>query len=129
MDNKHAVFGKIVGGLDTLNSIEKIEVDNKDRPIEDIIVQTVQIFVDPFEEVHEQLIKERAEEKERLIKEAAEAKIPKRKKDETMKVYRTGVGKYIKTVKAEDEKNVPAVVPKKKKKLTSSTNAFTFSTW
>lgn len=56
LDNKHTVFGKVVGGLDSLNAIEKVEVDNKDRPIEDIIVQKAQIFVDPYEEADEQVV-------------------------------------------------------------------------
>lgn len=41
LDGKHTIFGKLVGGLDTLNEMEKIEVDNKDRPIEDITIEKV----------------------------------------------------------------------------------------
>jgi peptidyl-prolyl cis-trans isomerase-like protein 2 len=48
------VFGKLVGGLDTLANLERIEVDNKDRPIEDLIIQKVHVFVDPFTEVDEE---------------------------------------------------------------------------
>ena len=33
--------------------MEKIGTDNKDRPVEDIIIEQTQIFVDPFEEVDE----------------------------------------------------------------------------
>ena len=101
------MFGKIVGGLETLNDMEKIEVDNKDRPIEDIVIQAVQIFVDPYDEADEQLAKERAEEKERLAKEAAEAKAPKKKKGEdALKVYRSGVGKFVKPIDEPEEKYV-----------------------
>ena len=39
LDSKHTVFGRIVGGLDTLANLERIETDNKDVPIEEIIVQ------------------------------------------------------------------------------------------
>jgi peptidyl-prolyl cis-trans isomerase-like protein 2 len=99
LDNKHTVFGKIVGGLETLNAIEKIEVDNKDRPIEDIIIQAVQIFVDPYDEADEQLAGERAAEVERLAKEAAEKNAPKKKSgDQALKVYRPGIGKYLNLV-------------------------------
>lgn len=55
LDNKHTVFGKVVGGIDTLTEIERIEVDNQDRPIEDIVLQRAQIFVDPFQEADEQV--------------------------------------------------------------------------
>lgn len=35
--------------------MERIEVDNKDRPIEDIVLIKAQTFVDPFEEADEQV--------------------------------------------------------------------------
>lgn len=56
LDNKHTVFGRLVGGMDTLNSMERVEVDNKDRPIEDIIIERASVFVDPFTEVDEEVI-------------------------------------------------------------------------
>lgn len=55
LDNKHTVFGQVVGGMDTLHAIEQVEVDNKDRPIEDIVIERTQIFVDPFQEADEQV--------------------------------------------------------------------------
>lgn len=39
--------------METLSEMERIEVDNKDRPIEDIIIIKTQIFVDPYEEADE----------------------------------------------------------------------------
>ncbi|KAH8309044.1 hypothetical protein KR059_005374, partial [Drosophila kikkawai] len=50
LDGKHTIFGKLVGGLETLQKMENIEVDNKDRPIEDIIIENSQVFVNPFAE-------------------------------------------------------------------------------
>lgn len=55
MDNKHTVFGRIVGGFETLNAIEEIEVDNKDRPITDITIIQTHVFVDPFQEVDDKV--------------------------------------------------------------------------
>lgn len=55
MDNKHTVFGRIVGGFETLNAIEEIEVDNKDRPITDIIITQTHVFVDPYQEVDDKV--------------------------------------------------------------------------
>lgn len=72
-------------------------MDNKDRPIEDIIIQGVQVFVDPFQEADEQLVTERAAEVERLAQEASESKtMDKRDKNDTPKIYRSGIGKYVK---------------------------------
>lgn len=55
MDNKHTIFGRVVGGIETLTEMEKIEVDNKDRPIEDIIIIKTQTFVNPYTEADEQV--------------------------------------------------------------------------
>lgn len=35
--------------------MEMIEVDNKDRPIEDIVILKAQVFVDPYQEASEQV--------------------------------------------------------------------------
>ncbi|XKL67241.1 hypothetical protein PGB90_010661 [Kerria lacca] len=45
LDNKHTVFGKIVGGFETLNAMEQMEVDNKDKPIEDIVIEKIHKFL------------------------------------------------------------------------------------
>lgn len=90
MDGKHTVFGRVVGGLETLSEIEKVETDNKDRPIEDIIFVSAQIFTDPFEELDEQIAEEKSKEAEQLA-EAKKTKV----KTEPLKVFREGAGKYI----------------------------------
>ena len=51
LDRKHTIFGKVVGGSETLSRLESAEVsDNEKRPIEDIVIKDITIFVDPFEE-------------------------------------------------------------------------------
>ena len=35
--------------------MEKVETDNKDRPIEDIVIEKAQVFVDPYQEAEEQV--------------------------------------------------------------------------
>ncbi|KAF7989070.1 hypothetical protein HCN44_007380 [Aphidius gifuensis] len=130
LDKKHTVFGKIVGGLETLNAMEKIEVDNKDRPIEDIIIQRAQVFVDPYQEADEQLANERSTEIERIAQEQKDIQLSKKKdSDNTLKVYRSGVGKYVKpstsTSSSEDTLEIP---PKKKTKLVKQ-SVDNFSSW
>lgn len=56
LDNKHTIFGKVVGGMETLTEMERIEVDNKDRPIENIVLLKTEIFVNPFDEADEQVV-------------------------------------------------------------------------
>jgi len=83
--------------MDTLSAIEKVETDNKDRPIEDIVIQSATVFADPYAEVDEVLAAERAKEQSRLEQEMRdiEAKRKPKVKDESLKVYKQGVGKYI----------------------------------
>jgi len=77
--------------------MERVEVDNKDRPIEDIVIQGVQVFVDPFQEADDQLVADRVAEVKRLAQEASQNKpAGKTDKNDTQKVYRSGIGKYVK---------------------------------
>lgn len=134
MDGKHTIFGKLVGGLDTLSEMEKIEVDNKDRPIEDIIIEKAHIFVDPFQEADEMLAKERADEIEKQQKAVADEK-KRKERAQPLKVYRSGVGKYLST--ATPQQSTPEQTststdeqPVIKKKKTSTNYGFgNFGSW
>lgn len=94
LDGKHTIFGKLVGGLEVLTEMERVEVDNRDRPIENIFIQRVQVFVDPFLEADEELAKQRSDELERVQREAQE-KQKKTARAQPLKVFRSGVGKYL----------------------------------
>eukprot|EP00457_Paulinella_chromatophora_P019100 gb/GEZN01020655.1/.p1 GENE.gb/GEZN01020655.1/~~gb/GEZN01020655.1/.p1 ORF type:complete len:164 (+),score=18.62 gb/GEZN01020655.1/:102-593(+) len=50
LDNVNTVFGRIIHGMDTLDSMEKMKVDDKDRPIRPITIQSVKIHANPFAE-------------------------------------------------------------------------------
>ncbi|EFC43348.1 predicted protein, partial [Naegleria gruberi] len=50
LDNKHTVFGKLVGGLKLLQKIENIPVDDEDKPLEDVQIENISIFYNPFTE-------------------------------------------------------------------------------
>ena len=79
-----------------MNVIEKIEVDNKDRPIEDIIFQGAQIFVNPYQEADEEIAAKREAEAERIKLEASKEKLKKEnQKKLELKAYKSGVAKYI----------------------------------
>lgn len=52
LNNTNTVFGQLIGAdsYNTLDIIEKLPVDSKDRPIEPIIVESVTIHSNPFAE-------------------------------------------------------------------------------
>uniref|UniRef100_A0A8C9F9M8 RING-type E3 ubiquitin-protein ligase PPIL2 n=1 Tax=Pavo cristatus TaxID=9049 RepID=A0A8C9F9M8_PAVCR len=97
LDKKHTVFGRVVGGFETLTAMENVESDPKtDRPKEEIRIQATTVFVDPYEEADAQVAAER--EKVQLEEEAAKTKaevVPLKKEVQTPKTYRQGIGKYI----------------------------------
>jgi peptidyl-prolyl cis-trans isomerase-like protein 2 len=54
LDRKHTIFGRLVGGMDVLQKLENVPTDEGNRPDEDIIMENVVVFVDPFEEFQKQ---------------------------------------------------------------------------
>jgi peptidyl-prolyl cis-trans isomerase-like protein 2 len=111
LDRKHTIFARVVGGLDTtLKSMETTEVGEKDRPVDDIEIIDVVVFVDPFEEWQK-------ERKDKEVKEKEEEEIQRQggrederttwtgkriRKDGTVEQggeQGLGVGKYLQAAK------------------------------
>jgi peptidyl-prolyl cis-trans isomerase A (cyclophilin A) len=44
LDGRHAVFGEVVDGMDTVREIGDMDTDGNDRPAEDVVIETVQIY-------------------------------------------------------------------------------------
>ncbi|XP_072163471.1 RING-type E3 ubiquitin-protein ligase PPIL2-like [Diadema setosum] len=111
LDRKHTVFGSVVGGLETLVAMEKVETDKKDRPVEDIIIQDTVIFVDPYEEVDKEIAEERAKlqaEEEAKTKAPSHSTAVAPGTAEPPRVYRSGVGKYMAKKTLDAEENRPS---------------------
>ena len=59
-DGKHSVFGRVVGGNDTLRELELHPTDKKtDRPINDIKILSTEVFVDPYPDAEKALVEAR----------------------------------------------------------------------
>ena len=43
LDNKHTVFGRVIGGTEVVSAIENLKCDNLDRPVEPIKILQVEI--------------------------------------------------------------------------------------
>ncbi|KAG8864455.1 Peptidyl-prolyl cis-trans isomerase cyp6 [Tulasnella sp. 330] len=48
LDGKHAVFGHVVEGLETLDALNEAFVDNEGRPLKDVRIRHVVVLDDPF---------------------------------------------------------------------------------
>jgi len=72
LDDKHTVFGELVGGNETLNKVEMVAVDGKDRPLKAIRISKIMIWKNPF---HDPLPQELTEiqKKQQEEEERAEA--------------------------------------------------------
>lgn len=111
LDRKHTIFGKVVGGLDVLSKMESAPTAS-DRPIDDIVMDNVVVFVDPFEEYQKQKREKDAQEKEKEeIKRQGGTEDDKttwtgkriRNDGTVVQTEQTGgVGKYLKAAKADN---------------------------
>ncbi|GAM27295.1 hypothetical protein SAMD00019534_104700 [Acytostelium subglobosum LB1] len=48
LNKQYTVFAKVIDGLDILDQMEKVPVDNKDKPLNDIILKNVTIHANPL---------------------------------------------------------------------------------
>lgn len=94
LDGKHTVFGRVVGGYETLERLEhEVEVDKNDRPKNEVKILRLVKYFDPFEEA------EKAIESERM----SDGQGNKKNDSSTtgvgptkpVKKFRCGVGAYI----------------------------------
>mmetsp|Transcript_21401 Transcript_21401/g.47431 ORF Transcript_21401/g.47431 Transcript_21401/m.47431 type:complete len:548 (-) Transcript_21401:83-1726(-) len=61
LDLKHAVFGRVVGGLNLLTVLNGWETDDKDRPRKEIKLIRTEVFKNPFKEAAIEAAKPKAE--------------------------------------------------------------------
>src|SRR3712207_3245586 len=43
LDGKHTVFGRVANGMDAVDSIEATETGARDRPVEDAVIERVEV--------------------------------------------------------------------------------------
>ncbi|KAF7654340.1 hypothetical protein LDENG_00070980 [Lucifuga dentata] len=136
LDRKHTVFGRVVGGFETLTAMENVESDPKtDKPKSEIKLLSTTVFVDPYEEADVQIAAEREMEIQRQKEEKQQVSIAlkKAKEEEAPKTFREGVGKYInpamvKRPAAEDDSG-PSTSGTAAKKSRGKTGLGDFSSW
>jgi cyclophilin family peptidyl-prolyl cis-trans isomerase len=40
---QYSLFGKVISGLDVLDAIEKVRTDQRDRPADDVVINSITI--------------------------------------------------------------------------------------
>ena len=50
LNNKYAIFAKVIHGLEVLDALEKVPVDAKDRPLTDVMLKSITIHANPLAE-------------------------------------------------------------------------------
>ncbi|GAA5881575.1 hypothetical protein JCM3774_005355 [Rhodotorula dairenensis] len=85
LNGKHTVFGRLVGGQDVLDKIERVPIDPAtDRPLKPVTLIDVEVFGDPFEDYKERLAKRlKREENDRLGLDEKRRRKEERDKDRT----------------------------------------------
>lgn len=137
LNYKHTVFGGVVGNMSTLIAMEKVPVDDDDRPLEEIKINSVTIFVNPYSEPDEE-----EEEKSKAEKEVVDEdneKIGSWYSNPGTGTKESGsggggVGKYLKAKTNNSESpavdtSLPPLPATKKRKATTGGEFKDFSSW
>ncbi|CAG8524599.1 1281_t:CDS:10 [Diversispora eburnea] len=142
----HNERGLLIGGNEVLDKMESLPTDSSDRPLDEIKIIEVTVFVDPYEEYNKRLERKLSRQKDDSS-EKNKIKSLKDEKESTTNWFGTklttlpsnrdqdiGVGKYLKSINNKRDLDsedlnidyIPEQIPKKSK---HSGNDFDFSSW
>ncbi|KAK0233006.1 cyclophilin-like domain-containing protein [Armillaria fumosa] len=92
LDKKHTVFGRLVGGEDVLDALERLpRKEGTERPAKPVRITEVVIYQDPFEEYKTRLAKKLAKRAE-TEQNGNTQKVPEKKEGDDVNWFGTRVG-------------------------------------
>jgi peptidyl-prolyl cis-trans isomerase-like protein 2 len=135
LDKKHTVFGKLVGGEDVLDTLEKLSrKEGTERPVKPVKITEVAIYQDPFDDYKVRLAKKLAKKAEAQNSAGIQPAIAEKKPGDGMNWFGVklgaedttnisggggsglgGVGKYLNLKRPPQTADVVAEHPKRKK--------------
>mmetsp|Transcript_45412 Transcript_45412/g.75396 ORF Transcript_45412/g.75396 Transcript_45412/m.75396 type:complete len:297 (-) Transcript_45412:177-1067(-) len=105
LDDKHSVFGRVVGGLAVLNRMEESSVDEHDRPLRAITILKTNVYRNPFNDPLPNQIKAEQEQKAEELRKLEQQKGRwwSNTAQETIKFTNNNKGDNLTTITAENE--------------------------
>ncbi|MCO5612751.1 hypothetical protein L7F22_067021 [Adiantum nelumboides] len=134
LNYKHTVFGRVVGGLDVLSIMDKVAVDDDDRPLQEIKILQISIFVNPYTEPDDEEDKPSKVEENDEDREKVGTWYSNPVSDPGLTANDKGVGKYLRTssltVQGNSVNSVSEERENKKQKVNAGVVQFKdFSAW
>eukprot|EP00916_Digyalum_oweni_P014588 GHVL01023935.1.p1 GENE.GHVL01023935.1~~GHVL01023935.1.p1 ORF type:complete len:549 (+),score=111.49 GHVL01023935.1:19-1665(+) len=137
LNNKHTIFGRVVGGKDVLHKMDDLKVDKHNKPINPPVIIDCEVFSNPFQEMHEKIAQEKIDAELAIIKHQKDNSDPFFTEDgkvvdvmaEHPQRHSKSVGKYMGSIAQTElqpsEKEI-AMIPSKSKNLKKN---YAFSDW
>eukprot|EP01138_Halocafeteria_seosinensis_P016142 gb/GECG01016471.1/.p1 GENE.gb/GECG01016471.1/~~gb/GECG01016471.1/.p1 ORF type:complete len:534 (+),score=84.49 gb/GECG01016471.1/:1-1602(+) len=133
LDNKHTIFGRVVGGMQTLSAMENVPTNKKEKPKEEIKILDTIIYNDPFENEKKEREEHKAAKEQEEKRKAALQRIDAAEKGSSAAssaaTSGSSVGRYLDASKQNRLQDIPskpeANVPNKPKR----TGFGDFSSW